>query len=56
VAELITEGRARTVDIEPFGLRRFAEGKTVETPYPYAVRPDHLERGQVLHSDMSRPA
>jgi glycine/D-amino acid oxidase-like deaminating enzyme len=56
VAELITEGRARTVDIKPFGLRRFAEGKTVETPYPYAVRPDHLERGQVLHSDISRPA
>jgi hypothetical protein len=56
LAELITEGRARTVDIKPFGLRRFAEGKTVETPYPYAVRPDHLERGQVLHSDMSRPA
>ena len=44
VAELIVEGRAKTVDIEAFGLRRFAEGRTVEGPYPYAVRPDHQER------------
>jgi glycine/D-amino acid oxidase-like deaminating enzyme len=44
MAELIIEGRAKTVDIEVFGLRRFAEGRTVEGPYPYAVRPDHLER------------
>ena len=31
----ITEGRAKTVDIEAFSLGRFAEGKTVEGPYPY---------------------
>lgn len=44
VAELITDGRAKTVDIDAFGLRRFAEGKTVEGRYPYAVRPDHVDR------------
>jgi glycine/D-amino acid oxidase-like deaminating enzyme len=54
MAELIADGRAKTVDIDAFALRRFAEGRTVEGPYPYAVRPDHLERGQVLHSDISR--
>jgi sarcosine oxidase subunit beta len=43
MAELITEGRAKTVDIEAFSLRRFAEGKTVEGPYPYATRPDHTD-------------
>ncbi len=43
MAELITEGRAKTVDIEPFSLRRFALGKSVEGPYPYAPRPDHLD-------------
>jgi glycine/D-amino acid oxidase-like deaminating enzyme len=43
MAELITEGRAKTVDIEAFSLRRFAEGKTVEGPYPYATRPDHKD-------------
>lgn len=43
MAELITEGRAKTVDIDAFGLRRFAEGKTVEGPYPYAVRPDYVD-------------
>ena len=43
MAELITEGRAKTVDIEAFSLRRFAEGKTVEGPYPYATRPDHRD-------------
>ncbi|MGH7385511.1 MAG: NAD(P)/FAD-dependent oxidoreductase [Candidatus Rokuibacteriota bacterium] len=43
MAELITDGRAKTVDIEVFGLRRFAQGKTVEGPYPYAVRPDHTD-------------
>ena len=45
MAELITEGRAKTVEIEVFGLRRFAEGKRVEGPYPYAVRPDHVDPG-----------
>lgn len=43
MAELVTEGSAKTVDIEPFSLRRFAEGRTVEGPYPYAVRPDYID-------------
>jgi sarcosine oxidase subunit beta len=43
MAELIVEGRAKTVDIEPFSLRRFAEGRTVESRYPYAPRQDHQE-------------
>jgi sarcosine oxidase, subunit beta len=43
MAELITDGRAKTVDIDAFGLRRFAAGKTVEGPYPYAVRPDYVD-------------
>jgi sarcosine oxidase subunit beta len=41
MAELILDGRAKTVDIEPFGLRRFAEGRSPEGPYPYAPRRDH---------------
>jgi sarcosine oxidase, subunit beta len=41
IAELITEGRAKTVGIEAFNLRRFAERKTVEGPHPYAPRADH---------------
>jgi sarcosine oxidase subunit beta len=43
MAELITEGRAKTVDIEAFSLRRFALGKIVEGPYPYATRPDYID-------------
>jgi len=43
LAELIVDGRARTVDIDAFALRRFALGRTVEEPYPYAVRPDHVD-------------
>ncbi len=43
MAELITEGRAKAVDIEAFSLRRFAEGRTVEGPYPYATRPDYVD-------------
>jgi sarcosine oxidase subunit beta len=43
MAELVTEGRAKTVDIEPFSLRRFAEGRTLEGPHPYAVRPDYID-------------
>jgi sarcosine oxidase subunit beta len=43
MAELILDGRARTVDIEAFGLRRFAEGRSPEGPHPYAVRRDHAE-------------
>jgi glycine/D-amino acid oxidase-like deaminating enzyme len=44
MAELILDGRAKTVDIEPFSLRRFAEGRSPEGPHPYAVRRDHAER------------
>jgi len=44
MAELILDGRAKTVDIDAFGLRRFAEGKSPEGPYPYALRRDHAER------------
>jgi hypothetical protein len=43
LAELITEGRARTVNIEAFRVERFAEGKRIEGPHPYAPRRDHLE-------------
>jgi sarcosine oxidase subunit beta len=42
MAELILDGRAKTVDITPFSVRRFAEGRTVEGPYPYAPRTDQL--------------
>jgi hypothetical protein len=35
MAELILDGVARTVDIRPFGLRRFAEGRPLEGPHPY---------------------
>jgi glycine/D-amino acid oxidase-like deaminating enzyme len=38
MAELILQGEAKTVDIRPFGLRRFAEGKPFEGPYPYAPK------------------
>jgi sarcosine oxidase subunit beta len=43
LAELITEGRAKTVDITAFSLRRFTEGKPLEGPHPYAPRRDHME-------------
>jgi sarcosine oxidase subunit beta len=43
MAELILDGRAKTVDIEPFGVTRFAEGRVVEGPYPYNARRDHAE-------------
>jgi glycine/D-amino acid oxidase-like deaminating enzyme len=43
MAELITEGRSRTVDIGAFGVGRFARGETVEGPYPYAPRRDQSE-------------
>jgi glycine/D-amino acid oxidase-like deaminating enzyme len=43
MAELITEGRSKTVDIEPLNLRRFGLGQSVEGPYPYAARPDHVD-------------
>jgi sarcosine oxidase subunit beta len=43
VAELVTDGRARTVDISAFRPERFAEGRPIESPHPYAPRLDHLE-------------
>jgi sarcosine oxidase subunit beta len=43
MAELIADGRAKTVDIDAFSLRRFAEGRRVDGPYPYATRPDHVD-------------
>jgi hypothetical protein len=35
------------VDIDAFSLARFALGKTVEGPYPYAVRPDYIDPAAV---------
>lgn len=35
VAELILDGRAKTVDISAFNLRRFADGKPLRGEYPY---------------------
>jgi sarcosine oxidase subunit beta len=46
MAELILDGRAKTVDIEAFGLKRFAEGRSVEGPHTYAPRPDQVERAR----------
>ena len=43
LAELITEGHAKTVDIEAFSLRRFGAGPPLEGPYPYATRFDHVD-------------
>jgi sarcosine oxidase subunit beta len=40
VAELILDGAAKTVDIRPFGLARFREGRPLEGPHPYAPRAD----------------
>src|ERR1700730_14237711 len=47
MAELITDGHAKTVDIDAFSLARFALGKTFEGPYPYAVRPDYIDPAAV---------
>jgi sarcosine oxidase subunit beta len=54
MAELILDGQATTVDIRPFGLRRFAEGRPLEGPYPYAPRRDHLEPGVPSSAEMPR--
>jgi sarcosine oxidase subunit beta len=43
MAELIVDGRAKTVDLEAFSLGRFAAGRSPEGPHPYAPRPDHVE-------------
>jgi glycine/D-amino acid oxidase-like deaminating enzyme len=54
MAELILDGQATTVDIRRFGLRRFAEGRPLEGPYPYAPRRDHLEPAVPAPSEMPR--
>jgi glycine/D-amino acid oxidase-like deaminating enzyme len=36
VAELILDGRAKTVDLEAFSLKRFAERRPFPEPHPYA--------------------
>ena len=43
LAELITEGRARTVDITAVRPERFAERQPIAGAHPYAPRRDHLE-------------
>ena len=43
LAELITEGPARTVDISAFRPERFAEGRPIAGRHPYAPRRDHVE-------------
>ena len=43
LAELITEGRAKTVDIDAFRVERFAEGKQIAGQHPYKPRRDHVE-------------
>ncbi len=43
VAELITEGRARSVDISAFRPERFAEGQLIAGRHPYKPRRDHVE-------------
>jgi glycine/D-amino acid oxidase-like deaminating enzyme len=37
VAELILDGRYRTLDLTPFSLKRFSEGNTFKSRYPMAV-------------------
>jgi sarcosine oxidase subunit beta len=43
MAELITEGRAKSVDIGAFRPERFAEGRRIAGRHPYAPRRDHVE-------------
>jgi sarcosine oxidase subunit beta len=43
MAELITEARARSVDISAFRPERFSEGKLIASPHPYTPRRDHIE-------------
>src|SRR5262249_56253568 len=42
LAELILDGEAKTVDIRPFGLRRFAAGRRPDCPDPLPPRPGPL--------------
>jgi hypothetical protein len=48
MAELIVDGAAKTVDIRPFGLRRFAEGRPLEGPYPYTPPADRAGKPGVV--------
>ena len=43
ISELVTEGRARTVDISAFRPERFAEGKLIAGQHLYKPRRDHVE-------------
>jgi sarcosine oxidase subunit beta len=43
MAELVTEGRAHSVDITAFRPQRFAEGKLIAGQHPYKPRRDHAE-------------
>jgi len=43
MAELITEGRAHSVDISAFRPERFAEGKLIAGKHLYKPRRDHVE-------------
>jgi len=43
IETIIARQAARVIDIEAFSLCRFAEGKTVDTPYHYAPSHDQLE-------------
>src|SRR5260370_34984326 len=54
VAELITEGRARTVDISAFRPERFAEGRRIAGRHPYAPRRDHQEPPRCRHGALRR--
>ena len=55
MAELILDGEAKTVDIRAFGLRRFAEGRPLEGPYPYAPRADQTPPGRPVSAAADRP-
>jgi hypothetical protein len=35
MSELLVEGRAKTVDIDPFRPQRFAEGRLIKAEYEY---------------------
>jgi sarcosine oxidase subunit beta len=43
MAELITDGRARSADISAFRPERFAEGKLIAGAHPYKPRRDHMD-------------
>jgi hypothetical protein len=40
---VVIGGGAKTVDLDAFALRRFAEGRSPEGPHPYAPRADHAD-------------